>query len=160
VSDTFTVVEIVGQNEWAPADDPSKKTVFWDFKAKEAPGVVCSIGRKPGNDLKVGESFEATSREDRGKLKLKKVQQGNFNGGGKRDEPFKADPAKQRAIIRQSAQKAALEYAALRHQQGKLPDDFNFTMLKPIVDWFYEDSVHAMNTEPAEPFAPPRTDQW
>lgn len=158
MSDTFTVEEIVGSNEWAPADDPSKKTVFWDFKAKEAPGVICSIGRKPGNDLTVGESFEAASREDRGKLKLKRVQTGSFNG--KRDEPFKADPAKQRSIMRQSAQKAALEYAALRHQQGKLPDDFDYTKLKPIIDWFYEDAHGAMTTEPPAAIAPPRTEQW
>src|SRR4051812_39874721 len=90
---TYTVAEILGQNEWAPADDPTKRTIYWSFRAQEVE-PVCEIGRKPGNDLKVGESFEAISREDRGKLKLKRVQPHNgYQGGGKKqDAPWPRQP--------------------------------------------------------------------
>jgi hypothetical protein len=90
----FVVEKIIGQREWAPADDPTRKTVFYEFTA-EGVEKVCSIGRKPDNPLKVGDRFEATSTEDRGKLKLRRVQ--SFGGGG-----FKADPKKDARITRLS----------------------------------------------------------
>lgn len=104
---TYKVEEILGQNEWAPADDPTKRTIYWSFRA-EGVEPVCEIGRKPGNDLQVGESFQATSREDRGKLKLKRVQpQQNGYSGGQR-APFKEDPLKSVRILRQHSQTAAI----------------------------------------------------
>jgi hypothetical protein len=116
---TYTVAEILGQNEWAPPDDPTKRTIYWSFRAQ---GVdkVCEIGRKPGNDLQVGESFEATSREDRGKLKLKRVQQ-NFGGGKKQDAPWPRQPTPPEdaaRMLRCHSQDMAIEALKLAAELG------------------------------------------
>src|SRR4051812_27006378 len=106
----FVVEKIIGQREWAPADDPTRETVFYEFTA-EGVEKVCSIGRKPDKPLKVGDRFEATSTEDRGKLKLKRVQ--SFGGGG-----FKADPKKDARITRQHSQEMSLRTLELAHKLG------------------------------------------
>jgi hypothetical protein len=107
----FVVEKIIGQREWAPADDPTRKTVFYEFTA-EGVEKVCSIGRKPDNPLKVGDRFEATSTEDRGKLKLKRVQ--SFGGGG----GFKPDPKKDARITRQHSQDMGLRTLSLARKMG------------------------------------------
>jgi hypothetical protein len=116
---TYTVTEVLSENEWAPSDDPSKRTIFYDFRAKETT-QVCSIGRKPDNPLKVGDSFEAEVKsEDRGKLKLKKVQQQGGWGGGGGGKDYKADPEKLRAENMRSALHAAVEFVVGMRQAGE-----------------------------------------
>jgi hypothetical protein len=102
------VEKLLGSREWAPADDPSKKTVYWSFQAKET-DKVCSIGRKPDNPFKEGDSFEAEVKSEKnGVLNLKRVaEQRGFGGGGKN---FEADPKKMRARRCGAPFTRALEY--------------------------------------------------
>jgi hypothetical protein len=107
----FKVTEVLSSKPWSK--DGEVKQVYWDFRA-EGVEKICNIGRKPGNDLKVGESFEATAEEDRGKLKLKTVQQGFRGGGGPRPE----DPVRSKRILRQHSQDMAIGVLHLSERLG------------------------------------------
>jgi hypothetical protein len=138
---TYTVTEVLSENEWAPPDDPSKRTIFFDFRAKETT-QVCSIGRKPDNPLKVGDSFEAEVKsEDRGKLKLKRVQANNgFGGGGGGGKSYEADPKKLRSEAMRSAVHAAI--AAVGPGERWLTE---YRKLGPVIAYLYSLNVAAMD---------------
>lgn len=136
---TFKVTEILGNRPWEK--DGEVKAIYWDFRA-DGVEKVCNIGRKPGNDLKVGDQFDATAEEDRGKLKLK--TQNGYGGGGGGGKSFKADPTKNAAIAMECAIKAALHYSEVQLAREKLPDDFNYTQLEKPAWFFYGLVLQAM----------------
>jgi hypothetical protein len=86
-----------------------------------------------------GDRLEGTLEETDFGLKFKRAQAGGFGGGGPRQE----DPKKSAAIGRMHAQGMALEYAAIRERQGKLPDEFSLKDLWKIADAFVADAEAA-----------------
>jgi hypothetical protein len=133
---SFKVAEIVGKRPWPNEEDT--KVIYFNFRA-EGVERVCNIGRKPGNELKVGDVLEATSEDDgRGGLKLK--VQNNFAGGG---GPRPEDPKRSARILRQHSQQMAIEWVALALSRGKLPEDFTLAKLWALVDAFDKDACEA-----------------
>jgi hypothetical protein len=131
---SFKVQEIVGQRPWPNAEDT--KVIYFNFRA-EGIEKVCNIGRKPGNELKVGDVLEASAEEDdRGGLKLK--VQNNFSGGGG-GGPKQTHPTDAKRMGRAHAQEMALRYCLIQQQRGKLPPDFSINDLKKIIEWFEKD---------------------
>jgi hypothetical protein len=147
MADTYTVEKLLGSREWAPADDPSKKTIYWSFQAKET-DKVCSIGRKPDNPLKEGDSFEAEVKSEKnGVLNLKRVQKsGGFGGGGGKN--FEADPKKLRGEAMRSAIHASTSYVTAMAGLGRVPDGFTYQQMDPMVLHFYGLIVDAMEGLP------------
>lgn len=65
------------------------------------------------------------------------------DGGGFNSAPRPEDPKRAARILRQHSQDMALQYAVLRHQQGKLPDNFTLEDLLKIADKFDADAEAA-----------------
>lgn len=150
---TYTVEEVLGSREWAPADDPSKTTIYWEFKAKET-DKRCSIGRKPGNDLKVGDSFEASVKSEKnGTLNLKRENTGGGYGGGGGGKSYEADPKKLRGEAMRSAIHASTGYVSAMAGTDRIPPSFfesfdNYRSMEPMIRWFYELICEAQDKEP------------
>ena len=147
MADTYTVTELVGEpNEWAPPDKPHEKTVYWTFRA-DGVDKLCNVGRKPDNPLKVGDSFEATVKEERPNLlKLKRVSSGGWGGGGG-SKDYKADPAKLRGEAMRSAIHAAASYVASMAAVGRVPEDFKYQQMDPMIRHWYGLILEAQGDE-------------
>jgi hypothetical protein len=79
----------------------------------------------------VGQTLQGTLDTSGRYVKFRKDQQpGGFGGGG----PRPRDPKESAQIVRQWAVREALVYARLRHDQGKLPEDFTFEDLFMVAD--------------------------
>jgi hypothetical protein len=71
-------------------------------------------------------------------LKFKKAQPAGGFGGGRGGR----SPEETRSIVRQHSQMVALQYAAIRQAQGKLPpEDFTLEKLAIIISWFDRDAL-------------------
>ena len=135
MSRTYTIETVVGRREWTGQYGPN---VSYDLRLTGVSDVV-ELTRKPEKPApQVGETLTGTLEDGyQGKKKFKVERQGGFGGGGGRS------PEESARITRQHSQEMALRYAAIRAQQGKLPDTFSLADLKIITDKFDEDAKGA-----------------
>jgi len=111
----YTVREITRTKEW---EKDGKTIIYFDFKADGEPATI-NIGRKPGNELKVGEVLEGTLEPEDSYGVRKFVKAATFGGGGgsKRDPVEEAKT--RRSIQGQVAAKLSVEVAQLAHASGR-----------------------------------------
>jgi hypothetical protein len=135
---TFTVTGIQ-KVEDKPAEGEYRAQKVISFGLQEA-------GKEPlnarwwtvpdANVPAVGSQIEGTLEQKPYGWKFKKASAGGFGGGGRGRSPEET-----KAIVRQHSQEMALRYAAIRAQQGKLPEDFKLTDLATIINWFVKDAA-------------------
>lgn len=132
---THTLTVVSQPREWESKFGPMKS---YTVKVEGDDGSY-EISRKASTQAPtVGQKIEVAevTADPNGKYppKLKMAYAGG--GGGKGGK----SPEEQARITRMAAQKAAIEWARLTHERGKLPDDFTIDNLTPIVDWFVADA--------------------
>lgn len=133
---TYTVERVQGPREWTSQQGGG---TFHSYTLTlQGVDKPAELNQKPETQPpQAGQTLELDLQphprfEDR--LKAKKVQQ--FKGGGGRGR----DPQERAEIRRQNAQAQALKYAEIQAARGKLPDDWNFRMLGPVIEFFFNDS--------------------
>lgn len=87
---------------------------------------------------RVGQTLDGQIEQGKYGPKFKKTPK-PFGAGGVRVR----DPRESAMIVRQHSQDMALQYAAIRQQQGQLPADFSLQQLGVIADWFDADAKRA-----------------
>lgn len=108
----------------------------------EGDETAYEISRKADSGApNVGQKIEVESVTDMSggkyppKIKLA-YSKGGGGGGG-------MTPQREAQIIRQHSQGMAIEWAALAHTRGTLPDGFKLADLTQIIDWFDADAKGA-----------------
>ena len=136
----YTVTQLVDTKTWEGQHGPMV-TYSLDVSDPSGKATRVQMNQKPTSPAPaVGQIIEGTL-EPNGSfpMKLKKAPPAFGGGGGSRP----MDPKVQAQIIRQHSQGCALKYAALRHAQGKLPDDFSLEDLWKIAEAFDRDAKAA-----------------
>lgn len=129
----FRVTELLGSRPWSSSEYGDFIAYAFRAEGQERPLEWSRKVGTPGPS--VGETLTGEV-EDKGPnypLKFKKAKAGGFGGGGR-------SPQESKSIVRQHSQEMALRYAAIQASRGKLPDDFAYTKLEPIIDWFVKDA--------------------
>lgn len=139
IDQAYTIERCVGSPRDWDFSGNSYRSYYVNFEGDERRVEIAQKPETPAPN--VGDTLtghiEEQNRNGSVYFKFRKAKAGNFGGGG---QPRPEDPARAKRIVRQHSQGMALQYAALRHSQGKLPDDFKLEDLFKIADRFDADA--------------------
>lgn len=116
------------------------------FRVACTDGTVAETNKQSEEPPKVGDRYTKLLQPKVGapegalpSLREKEYEGGNGSGPRSSGGGKARSPEETKAIQRQHSQEMALRWTAVQASRGKVPDDFAYEQLKPIIDWFEKD---------------------